>query len=253
MIDILFSAFLVSLVLVGIHSYFGIEIIKRGIIFTDLAIGQMAALGAAISILLFDGAYIYPLSLLMAILAALLVSYATNRPNQPEAIIGLLYAFSLSAVYIVLSKSYHGMEEFYKLLASDILFTPLPKIIKTTLLYSGIGIVLYFIHRCESKRFKDILFFALFALTVTSSVKLAGVLIVFALLLSPAMIALSLAQKHHLPLAWIIGIVLNLISICISYTFDLPTGYTLVALHTLIAIAIGLVFAKRMRNVEHKG
>ncbi|MEJ5363177.1 MAG: metal ABC transporter permease [Spirochaetota bacterium] len=250
MIDILLSAFLVSIVLVGIHSYFGIEIIRRGIIFTDLAIGQMAALGAAISLLLFDGTYIYPLSLLMAILAALLVSYATIRSHHPEAIIGLLYAFSLSAVYIVLSKSYHGMEEFYKLLASDILFTSLPKIIETALLYSVIGIMLYFIHHSASKRFKDILFFALFALTVTSSVKLAGVLIVFALLLSPAMIALSLVQKHHLAFAWIAGIAFNLISILISYTFDLPTGYTLVALHTLAAIVIGLVFGKNTHTAK---
>ncbi len=253
MIDILFSAFLVSVVLVGIHSYFGIQIIKRGIIFTDLAIGQMAALGAAISILVFEGAYIYPLSLVMAILAALLVSYAAKRSLYPEAIIGLLYAFSLSAVYIVLSKSYHGMEEFYKLLASDILFTSLPKIIETALLYSAIGITLYFLHRAASTRFKDILFFALFALTVTSSVKLAGVLIVFALLLSPAMIALALAQKHHLALAWIIGIFINVISIFISYTFDLPTGYTLVALHTSLAILIGLFFTKRTNTEEQKG
>lgn len=245
MIDILFSTFLLSVVLVGIHSYFGLEIIKRGIIFTDLAIGQMAALGAAISLLLLDGNYIYIISLLFAILAAIVIAYSTNKSKYPEAVIGLMYAFSLSAVYIALSKTFHGMEEFQKLLASDILFTPLPKIIETALIYSVIGIVLI-VTQNNSKygSKKNILFFILFAITVTSSVKLAGVLIVFALLLSPAMIALSLFTKHPLAFAWIAGIIINLISICVSYRFDLPTGYTLVALHTACAIIASFIQRK---------
>ena len=67
MMDILLTPFLLSVVLVGIHSFFGMEILKRGIIFTDLAIGQMAALGAAVSLLFFDGQYLYPTSLLFAL------------------------------------------------------------------------------------------------------------------------------------------------------------------------------------------
>ena len=249
MIDILASTFLLSIVLVGIHSYFGIEIIKRGIIFTDLAIGQMAALGAAICLFAFDGVYIYPFSLLFAIAAAILVSWAAKRSSYPEAVIGLLYAFSLSAVYIVLSKSYHGMEEFNRLLASDILFTPITTIIETAILYAIIGALLYFLYTNLQSRFKDIVFFSLFAITVTSSVRLAGVLIVFALLLSPTMIALTIAKKHHLEIAWAVGTALNIIAICISYSFDLPTGYTIVALHTLAAIVIGLIFFKSIYHI----
>lgn len=242
MIDILFSTFILSIVLVGIHSYFGLEIIKRGIIFTDLAIGQMAAFGAAISLLLFDGSFIYVISLLFAISAAILIAHSTKKSTYPEAVIGLLYAFSLAAVYIALSKTYHGMEEFQKLLASDILFTPLPKILETAIIYSFIGIALVTLQRnIKNNSIKNIIFFVLFAITVTSSVKLAGVLIVFALLLSPAMIALSLSKKHLLIVAWVAGIIINLISICISYSFDLPTGYTLVALHTLCAMIASAV------------
>lgn len=245
MIDILFTAFLLSVVLVGIHSYFGLEIIKRGIIFTDLAIGQMAAFGAAISLLFFDGSFIYIISLSFAIVAAMLIAYSTKRSPYPEAIIGLLYAFSLSAVYIVLSKTYHGMEEFQRLLASDILFTPLHKIIETAIIYSFIGIVLFALHRnIKNNGIKNILFFVLFAITVTSSVKLAGVLIVFALLLSPAMIALSLHAKHLLITAWIAGTVINIIAICLSYQLDLPTGYTLVAVHTITAMSAGFARLK---------
>ncbi|MGQ9844542.1 MAG: metal ABC transporter permease [Spirochaetota bacterium] len=245
MIDILFTAFLLSVVLVGIHSYFGLEIIKRGIIFTDLAIGQMAAFGAAISLLFFDGRFIYIISLSFAIVAAIVIAYSTKKSPYPEAIIGLLYAFSLSAVYIALSKTYHGMEEFQRLLASDILFSHLDKIVETAVIYSFIGVALFVLHRnVKINSIKNILFFVLFAITVTSSVKLAGVLIVFSLLLSPAMIALAIAKNHTLIAAWIIGTVLNLVSIWISYSMDLPTGYTLVAVHTVTAIGAGMLSIK---------
>jgi zinc/manganese transport system permease protein len=242
MIDILFSTFLLSIVLVGIHSYFGLEIIKRGIIFTDLAIGQMAAFGTAISLLLFDGSYMYSISLLFAVGAALLIAYSTKISHYPEAVIGLLYAFSLSAVYIALSKTYHGMEEFQRLLASDILFTPLPKIFETAVIYSSVGIALAVVQKnTKNNNIKNILFFVLFAITVTSSVKLAGVLIVFSLLLSPAMIALSLQLKYPLIVAWIAGSISNLIAIGLSYKLDLPTGYTLVAVHTITAMVVNLL------------
>jgi len=241
MIDILVSAFLLSIVLVGIHAYFGTEIIRRGIIFTDLAIGQMAAMGAAVSILLFDSTFMYVFSLSFAILGGSIISFSSKRSLYPEAIIGLLYAFALSSVFLILSKSPHGSEEFNNLLATDILFTPLAKILETALLYSAIGFILFFIYRRVATKFRDLLFFTLFAITVTSSVKLAGVLVVFALLLSPVMIALSLKLRHILITAWIAGIVINLISIGISYILDLPTGYTLVAVNTLAALIISVL------------
>jgi len=97
------------------------------------------------------------------------------------------------------------------------------------------------VYRGVATKFRDLLFFTLFAITVTSSVKLAGVLVVFALLLSPVMIALSLKLRHILITAWIAGIVINLISIGISYILDLPTGYTLVAVNTLAALIISVL------------
>jgi zinc/manganese transport system permease protein len=104
MTDILFTAFLLSVVLLGIHSFFGIEIIKRGIIFTDLAIGQMAALGAAVCILFLHGKWIYPISLSFALLGGFIIALASRKIKNLEAFIGLLYAFGLSGVFIFLSK-----------------------------------------------------------------------------------------------------------------------------------------------------
>jgi zinc/manganese transport system permease protein len=247
MIDILLSAFLLSVVLLGIHSYFGLEIIKRGIIFTDLAIGQMSALGAALSILFLDGLYIYPLSLTFALLAGLSIAIASKRTVSHEAFIGLLYAFGISGVFIILSKSAHGTEMFDKLMASDILFTPWSDIIQTAIIYALLGLILVFLYPRMKGFWKDALFFVSFAATVTSSVRLAGVLIVFALLVAPAFTAIRINKGKLLLTAWIIGTCVNIISILVSYNLDLPTGYTLVFFHALLALSVSILFPVKQK------
>jgi zinc/manganese transport system permease protein len=248
MADILLSAFVLSVVLLGIHSFFGLEIIRRGIIFTDLAIGQMSAIGAALSILFFDGLFIYPLSLTFALLAGLAIAIASKRTVSHEAFIGLLYAFGISGVFIILSKSAHGMEMFDKLMASDILFTPWPDIIETGIIYTLLGLLLVFVYPRMKGFWKDALFFVSFAATVTSSVRLAGVLIVFSLLVAPAYIALRINKGKLLLTAWIIGTAVNLVSILVSYNLDLPTGYTLVFFHALLALSVSIIFPVKKKE-----
>ncbi len=239
--DILLAALLLSVVLLFIHSYFGLEIIRRGIIFTDLAIGQMSALGAAFSLFFLDGRMMYPVSLAFALATGLLIAFVARRCSHLEAFIGLMYAFGFAGVYILLSKSYHGMEEFQKLMAADILFTPLHDIVQTALIYSGLGVVIWFFQRHTSGALRDILFFVTFAITVTSSVRLAGVLVVFALLVGPAMIALAIGRGRLLFNAWAIGTLINVAAIAFSYFYDFPTGYSIVFCNSLAAlIATGL-------------
>jgi zinc/manganese transport system permease protein len=241
MTDILFSAFLLSVVLLGIHSFFGLEIIKRGIIFTDLAIGQMAAVGAAVSILFLGGDYLDVVSLAFALVGGALIAIAARRTDTHEAFIGLLYAFGLSAVFIILSRSYHGMETFQRLMASDILFTPLSEIAKTAGIYAVLGAILLIFYGRTSGLAKEALFFVTFAITVTVAVRLAGVLVVFALLVAPALIALRIGKGIRIINAWIIGTIVNLAAIVVSYNFDFPTGYTLVFLHAILALIVFLV------------
>ena len=244
MIDILISAFFLSVVLLGIHSYFGIEIIKRGIIFTDLAIGQMAALGAAIALRYFDGQYVYFISLGFALSGGLAIALVSRRAKNHEAFIGLMYALGISGIYLLLSTSAHGMEDIEKLLAADILFTPLREVIKTSILYGLLGLLIFYFHRKTTGTLREILFFVTFSLTVTSSVKLAGVLVVFALLVGPALIASSMGANRQLWKAWVIGIIINLTAIGISYRMDLPTGYTIVFGHAASAM-ISFIFHKQ--------
>jgi zinc/manganese transport system permease protein len=241
MSDILLSAFLLSVILLGIHSFFGIEIIKRGIIFTDLAIGQMAAMGAAVSILFFDGEYLDLISLVFALAGGGIVAVAARRTDTHEAFIGLLYAFGFSGVFILLSKSYHGMETFQKLMASDILFTPMSELVWAAGIYAVLGAILLFFYTRARGLPKEGLFFVTFAITVTIAVRLAGVLVVFALLVGPALIALKIRKGIPIINAWIIGTGINLLSILLSHNMDFPTGYTLVFSHAILALAVALI------------
>ncbi len=251
MTDILLSAFVLSVVLLGIHSFFGLEIIRRGIIFTDLAIGQLSALGAALSILFLDGKYLYPVSLSFALVAGLLIALAGKRTSSHEAFIGLLYAFGISGVFITLSKSAHGTDMFDRLMASDILFTPWSDIIETGIIYTLLGLILVFVYPRMKGFWKDTLFFVSFAATVTSSVRLAGVLIVFSLLVAPAFIAIRLNKWKILLVAWIVGTGVNLLSIAVSYNLDLPTGYTLVFFHALLALIVAFMLPSvKKKEVE---
>ncbi len=245
MMDVLGTAFLLSVVLLGIHSYFGIEIIKRGIIFTDLAIGQMAALGAAMSIIFLDGQYMYVISLLFALFGGFLNSIAVRKVRHVEAFIGLMYALGVSGVFILLSKAAHGTEEFQKLLAADILFTPMSEIIKTAVLYSGLGLFIYFLDNRVKGILKDVLFFTTFSVMITTSVRLAGVFVVFALLIAPAFIALRSGEKGVVIRSWIIGIIVNIIALGVSYRHDFPTGYTIVFFHALAAMLSTILIKDR--------
>jgi zinc/manganese transport system permease protein len=261
MIDILMPAFVISFVLVGIHAYFGIRIIKRNIIFTDLAIGQMAALGAAMSLLFFHGSFMYIISLVSALLAGAAIFMLSDRSSHPEAVIGLMYAFGFSGVYILLSKSPHGAEEFSNLMAYDILFTGMSSVIKTGILYIAIGFLLVIISRIKG-RLNDLLFFLTFAVTVTSSVKIAGVLVVFAILLAPAFIAVRITEikgrdefpvKKALFTAWGTGLAINIAAIIISYFYDFPTGYTIVFINAFASIPWAFIDGKSViKNNSNK-
>lgn len=243
MIDVLLTAFLLSVVLLGIHSYYGLHIIERGIIFTDLGIGQMAAFGAAISILVLDGKYMYPVSLLFSLAGAFLIALSTKRTRNHEAFIGLLYAFGMSAAVIALSRAPRGAEEMEHLVAADILFVSMPAVLKTAILYAVIGVVLWLGLGRLRGIWRELLFFGTFSITVTSSVNLAGVLVVFAILVAPAFIVSPMKRSFRtkLLLAWGIGTGINLVAIVASYFLDLPTGHTVVALYALSGIVTTLL------------
>ena len=241
MFDIFLPPVVLVIVLVMIHAWFGKGVLERGIIFTDLAIAQFAALGSAISLGYFHSEYMYLFTLGFALLSAFLISIATRRNIHLEAFIGILYVFGASGIMMVLADSAEGMEHFKALLASDILFTPLEDVLFSTAIYIVLGLLIWKVYPKVQGFIKELLFFTMLAVTVTSSVQLAGVFVVFVLLVAPALVASM--QKRFQPILFAFGYgwFFSLSAIALSYFFDLPTGYSIVflgALLTLLAIFI---------------
>ncbi|HHD83947.1 MAG TPA: manganese transporter [Campylobacteraceae bacterium] len=241
-ITLLWPAFVLAILLVFIHAIFGLEIIKRGVIFTDLAIGQVAAIGVAVSLLLFEGRYTFMLTLCFALIGAFLISVATHRVRHIEAFIGMLYALGASAIIVLLSNTAEGTELFSKLLATDILFTSPDDLIEPLLLYSGVAALFFGFYPRVEGFLREMLFFGLLALTVTSSVQLAGVLVVFVLLIVPAFLALQQQKFPKLLFAWVAGSAIIITAMTGSYYADLPTGYSIVFVASLTGVTAALLF-----------
>lgn len=246
MIDILLVPIVLVIVLVMMHSWFGMRILKKGIIFTDLAIAQFAALGSAVSLGYFHEEYFYALTLSFALVSAFLIAIASQREIKLEAFIGLLYVLGASGIMMVLSHSAEGMEHFKSLLASDILFTAPEDVLKSTIIYAFIALFLWGVYPKLRGFVKELAFFSALAITVTSSVALAGVLVVFVLLIAPALVATSLEFKKPLFVSFGFGWFFSISAIVISYYYDLPTGYTIVFLGALLSSLIVLFTSKKV-------
>jgi len=237
-IEILWPAFVLAIALVLIHSIFGLEIIRRGVIFTDLAIGQIAAVGMALSVAFMQGEYQTLMTFGFAFVAALFITWATKRVQKVEAFIGLLYALGISSIMLVLAQSSEGTELFSKLSAADILFTSKEELYKSLVLYGVVGIVMFVIYPRLKGMQKEVLFFTMLAVTVTSSVQSAGVLVVFALLIAPSYAGLMQKKIAPFLFASLFGSFGILIALVGSYQFDLPTGYTII----FVTVFTSLVF-----------
>lgn len=249
MIDIFLVPIALLIVLVMIHSWFGIRILERGIIFTDLAIGQLAALGAAVSYGFFHGEYLYLWTLAFALLGAFFIAFGAQRKIHLEAYIGLLYVLGASGIMMVLAQSAEGMEHFKSLLANDILFTSAEDFYQSSVIYAVIALILYLVYPKTTGFTKELLFFSLLAVTVTSSVQLAGVFVVFTLLIAPAMVASMQKNFNALWVAFIYGWLFSIIAVAIGFYYDLPTGYSIVFLGALLSLIFVLIKSVK-REIE---
>lgn len=242
--------FLACLIFTGIHAYLGLHVIERQVIFVDLALAQIAAVGASIGIvfgLSMDSPYSYWMSLGFTIIGAGIFSLTRFRKQRipQEAIIGIVYAVSAAFLIIVLSRSGEGDEQIRQALVGNILLINLKEIVKIFVIYSIIGLFHFY---CRKQfflisqhpeeafkkglnvRFWDFLFYVSFGFVVTSSVKIAGVLVVFAFLIVPSTCAIIFSNnaKIRLILGWAIGFLVSALGMAISYFLDFPTGASVV-------------------------
>ncbi|WP_345985031.1 metal ABC transporter permease [Sulfurimonas sp. HSL-1656] len=246
MIEIFLPPLLLVFVLVMIHAWFGKGVLERGIIFTDLAIAQFAALGSAVSLGIFHGEYLYVLTLGSALFSAVLIAFASHRSLHLEAFIGILYVLGASGVMMVLANSAEGMEHFKALLASDILFTPMEHVLYSSGVYALLGLLIWQLYPRLTGFMQELLFFVMLAVTVTSSVQLAGVLVVFTLLIAPVFMASMQKRFPPLRFAFVFGWSFSAAAIAASYIFDLPTGYTIVFLGAL-SVLLGTLMLSRTK------
>ena len=251
-------------VLVGIHCYLGLHVLARGVIFVDLSLAQVAALGATLAVVLgvdHDSSLVYFSSLLATFLAALLFAGARQLENKmsQEALIGIVYAFGASSVILLVSHTSHGAEHIKNILIGQILWVSWYDVAITATIYSLVGLV-HFLFRKPllSASFQekshgskwDFLFYALFGVVITSSVKVAGILQVFSFLIVPAIVGNYFFQsiRARLIFGWLFGSLLSLFAMGISFSFDLPSGALIVVCFTLCPIFLAIIsICKRLR------
>lgn len=251
--------FLACLLLIVIHAYFGIHILQRGIIFVDLALAQFIGVGIALSFLLGEE-HGTILALAFAMLGAFILSLSKKvaRLVNIEAFIGVLYIFSVSAAILILDRSPHGLEEFKTILNGNIIWVTPHEVFTTFLVYGAVGLLHFILRKrflalsYEGKggAFLEFLFFASFAVVLVKSVKMAGILQVFSFLVIPALIGRLYSLKPFLVLmiGWIVGVLITIAGIALSYKLDAPTAPFIVVLLSIVFFLLLGVRAWSMRN-----
>src|SRR5213594_1625501 len=260
------APFVASLILTGIHAYLGVHVVERGVIFVDLSLAQIAALGATIALLIPGvggdphAPFTYWVSLAFTFLGALVFSTIRSRRARipQEAIIGICYAVASAAAILAMSKATSESEHLKDMLVGNILAVSWPEVGRTALLYGAIGVFHYiFRHKFLaismdhkkaeaegiSLKLWDFLFYASFGFVVTSSVAIAGVLLVFCYLIVPSVGAMLFADRigPRLAIGWTMGTVVSALGCWLSVQLDTPTGATIVVTFGAVLILMFLM------------
>jgi len=252
-LSFLAAPFAASLILTGIHAYLGVHVVERGVIFVDLSLAQIAALGATLALVAEAGGHgehsslVYFVSLGFTLVgAAIFAIVRTQRSRVPqEAIIGISYAVAAAASILAMSKAPSETEHLTGMLVGNILAVSWPEVFKTAALYAAVGAFHYAfrkqflaisVHHDQPERtglhvrWWDFLFYASFGVVVTSSVSIAGVLLVFCYLIVPSVAAMLYSTRIGVRLAigWTMGTIVSGVGVYLSLVLDFPTGATIV-------------------------
>jgi len=269
-LSFLLAPFIASLILTGIHAYLGVHVVERGVVFVDLSLAQIAALGTTVAVLYGldpHGSGSYWISLAFTFLgAAIFSTVRAHKARIPqEAIIGISYAVASAAAILAMSKSAQQTEHLKEMLVGNILTVSWSEVRYTALVYGAIGLFHFLLrkkflsisldhHKTEdlgtsvgiNVRFWDFLFYASFGFVVTSSVAIAGVLLVFCYLIVPSVGAMLYAERigPRLAIGWSMGTLVSALGVYLSLKIDLPTGATIVC-----TFGIALIIMAAFRGV----
>jgi zinc/manganese transport system permease protein len=277
MLDFLWLPFLACLVLTAIHVYLGLHVLARGIIFVDLALAQVAALGISVAFLAghpiqSDAAYWYALAFTVGGAALFAASRVHRAPIPQEAVIGIVYAVSAAAAVLVVDRAPQGGEHIKTLLVGGILTVTGREVAQLALLYAVVGALHLAVRRplleisfdpeaalAHGRRLRgwDFVFYITFGIVVTSSVRIAGVLLVFSYLIVPAAVAalLTASVPARLVIGWGVGALVSAAGLWASFAWDLPTGAAVVTAFGALMAAAALALGARAlwRGVRQRG
>jgi zinc/manganese transport system permease protein len=264
--QLMLPPFMACMILVAMLSYLGLHVIAREVIFVDLSLAQMAALGS-LSALLFHVAPESPATYFFALLATAIGAFLfaltrtsggrTSRVPQ-EAFIGIVYVVASAAAVLVANKVPGGGEAVEKTLVGSLLWVTWRSITKLAIAYAVLGVFHYALrrrfltisfdpHQAEAAGWKirlwDFLFYLSFGVVITLAVPIAGVLMVFSFLVVPAVIAnLFTGDKRKLTIiAWSSGALASILGLWLSYTQDLPTGPLIVCMYGLLLVGAAVL------------
>ena len=244
MIYVIGPALLICSMIVLTHVPLGIEVLKRGIIFIDLAVAQVAGLGLiATNFFFYEPHPLLPqlVALTCAILAGLFFHKVEIKiPKQQEAIIGVTFILAASLAILLLANHPSGGEEIRHLLSGQILFVTWQDVAKHTPIYILILAIWFF----KKEYRNNIGFYLLFALAVTSSVQLVGIYVVFASLILPALAVINTRNPYKL--GWLCGFMSVIAGIFLAIFFDAPAGPLIVISYVLTTI-IFVIITKAIR------
>ena len=274
MLELLLPPFFAAMIILLTHAYFGLHVIQREVIFVDLALAQIAALGSTVAFLLgadHSSAMGYAFSFGFTLMGALIFSVTRLKesPVPQEALIGITFVVASAAVILLASFSAEGTEYVKETLTGSLIWVTWPVVVKVAVSYGAIGLFHFLMRRTmlaitwapqrvRHLRLWDFVFYATFGIAITSSVQLAGVLMVFSVLVIPAVVAFFYARRFRsaLLLAWASGTAAIVAGLAISFTWDVTTGPVLVVSFGAILFLALLFrgrFGVRVRSPEERG
>ncbi len=261
-LEFMAAPFAACLVLAAMHAYLGLHVLLREVIFVDLALAQIAALGSVVALAVAGShpgtmtSYVY--SLVFALIGAAIFSLTRTREGRvpQEAIIGITFVIASAAAILVADRAPEGAEQIKDVLAGAILWVTWPRVLNLLVIYAVIGVFHYLFRRRfmlisehpeqayregMSVRLWDFLFYASFAVVITLSVALAGVLMVFSYLVAPAIIALLSSTRWgvRIVLASATSVVASALGLFASFQWDFPSGPAIVCALALLLVLFG--------------
>ncbi len=249
LLSILLPAFAAGILVLSTHVVLGQQVLKRGIIFIDLAIAQVAALGAIVGHMNHDIEAL-PFSnvwmpALFAIGGAAFIAWLSKRmADELEAIIGCFYVLAAVAAMLLLSNDPHGAEMLKQLMSGQILWVSWQQLILPASIYAAILLALVY----RPSLLEGRAFYLLFAVVITLSVELVGVYLVFSSLILPALAVNHFSGRFKLGWAYLVGLVGYVAGLVLSASLDLPSGAAIVATLATTAILFRLILHITGRN-----